>query len=111
MNTACNGLPSYREGPWKLILQADAAAGTEVQLYNLDQDPREASNLAGSESGRAAAMRQAFEQLIVAGRSTPGPIQKMMSASLGTPGRLPRRQRRKNAGTSSRPAEPAKGPQ
>jgi arylsulfatase A-like enzyme len=76
VNTACNGLPSYREGPWKLILQADAAAGTAVQLYNLDQDPREASNMAGREPERAAAMRQAFEQLIVAGRSTPGQSQK-----------------------------------
>ena len=76
VNTACNGLPSYREGPWKLILQADAATGTAVQLYNLDQDPREASNMAGREPERAAAMRQAFEQLIVAGRSTPGQSQK-----------------------------------
>jgi arylsulfatase A-like enzyme len=112
VNTACNGLPSYREGPWKLILQADAAAGTEVQLYNLDQDPREASNLAGSESGRAAAMRQAFERLIVAGRSTPGPIQKNDVRVTRYPrSPAPAAKAKKNAGTSSRPAEPAKGPQ
>lgn len=112
VNTACNGLPSYREGPWKLILQADAAAGTEVQLYNLDQDPREASNLAGSESGRAAAMRQAFEQLIVAGRSTPGPIQKNDVRVTRYPrSPAPAAKAKKNAGTSSRPAEPSKGPQ
>ena len=76
VNTACNGLPAYREGSWKLILQPDAATGTEVQLYNLDEDPREAMNLAGSETDRVAAMRRAFEQVITSGRSTPGPGQK-----------------------------------
>lgn len=76
VNTACNGLPAYREGSWKLILQPDAAAGTEVQLYHLDEDPREAMNLAGSETDRVAAMRRAFEQVITSGRSTPGPGQK-----------------------------------
>jgi len=76
VNTACNGLPAYREGSWKLILQPDAANGTEVQLYNLAEDPREAMNLAGSETDRVAAMRRAFEQVITSGRSTPGPGQK-----------------------------------
>jgi hypothetical protein len=35
VNTACQGTPSFREGPWKLVLKNDAAAKTEVELYNL----------------------------------------------------------------------------
>ncbi|HAP06319.1 MAG TPA: hypothetical protein DCR20_00715 [Planctomycetaceae bacterium] len=76
VNTACNGLPSFRDGHWKLVLQADAAAGTDVQLFNLAQDPRESTNLAATEGPRVAAMRTMFEKLITAGRSTPGPAQK-----------------------------------
>ncbi len=108
VNTACNGLPSYREGPWKLILQADAAAGTAVQLYNLDQDPREASNMAGREPERAAAMRQAFEQLIVAGRSTPGQSQKNDVRVTRYPKTsTPAAKARKKAKADPPPAEPA----
>jgi arylsulfatase A-like enzyme len=76
VNTACNGLPSFRDGQWKLVLQADAAAGTDVQLFNLAQDPRESTNLAATEGPRVAAMRATFEKLITDGRSTPGPAQK-----------------------------------
>ena len=108
VNTTCNGLPSYREGPWKLILQADAATGTAVQLYNLDQDPREASNMAGREPERAAAMRQAFEQLIVAGRSTPGQSQKNDVRVTRYPKTsTPAAKARKKAKADPPPAEPA----
>jgi hypothetical protein len=76
VNTACNGLPSFRQGPWKLILAADVEAKMEVQLYNLESDLGEKKNVAAKHPERVAEMRAAFEKLIVAGRSTPGPVQK-----------------------------------
>ncbi len=76
INTACNGVPSLRRGPWKLILERDANANTDVQLYNLDTDLGEKSNVAAENTARVAEMRALLEKLIVDGRSTPGPVQK-----------------------------------
>lgn len=76
VNTACNGVPSVRQGPWKLVLQADAAANEPVELYNLDRDIGEQQNLASLEPQRVSEMRALLEKLIVDGRSTPGAVQK-----------------------------------
>ncbi|MFO0923622.1 MAG: sulfatase-like hydrolase/transferase [Pirellulales bacterium] len=70
VNTACNGLPSYREGHWKYV------AKEEPELYNLEKDLRESENLAAQEPARVQAMQESFEKIIRAGRSTPGPQQK-----------------------------------
>jgi arylsulfatase A len=76
INTACNGIPSFRRGPWKLILAPDPAAKTDVQLYNLDTDLGETKNIAAEHAPLVAELRDQFEKTIVAGRSNPGPTQK-----------------------------------
>ena len=76
VNTAGNGLPSLRKGPWKLVLAADPQQKTKVQLYNLDDDLGEAKNLASEKPELVAEMTVLMEQLIVQGRSTPGAKQK-----------------------------------
>lgn len=76
VNTACGGTPSLREGPWKLVLAADPKRKTPVQLYQLDEDLGETTNLAGEHPERVQAMRDTLEKLIRAGRSTPGAPQK-----------------------------------
>ncbi len=49
---------AMQEGPWKLIL--DAARGTE-QLFKLDSDPGETSDLAAVETEQLQAMRQQLQ--------------------------------------------------
>jgi len=66
VNTACNGLPSYREGAWKYV------ATPIPELYHLDDDPAESVNLAQQRPDRLQEMQAAFEKIIRAGRSTPG---------------------------------------
>ena len=76
VNTACNGVPSIRRGPWKLILEEDERAKTEVQLYNLDVDLSETKNVAGDHAALVTELRSLLEKVILAGRSTPGGTQK-----------------------------------
>jgi arylsulfatase A len=76
VNTACNGVPSVRKGPWKLVLAQDATANTDVQLYNLERDLGETANVAAENSALVAEMRALLEKLITDGRSTPGAAQK-----------------------------------
>jgi len=76
VSCASNGVPGLRRGPWKLILQRDAKAGTDVQLHNLDSDLGEQTNLAAQKPELAAEMRALMERLITEGRSTPGARQK-----------------------------------
>ncbi len=76
INTSCNGIPSLREGPWKLIFSADAKQKSPVQLYNLDDDLGEKTNVAMRYPDRVASMSERMEQLITNGRSTPGVHQK-----------------------------------
>ncbi|MBK8036011.1 MAG: arylsulfatase [Verrucomicrobiaceae bacterium] len=70
VNTACGGTPSFRDGSWKYVAQA------EPELYNLDEDLAESMNVAPLHPDRVKAMQAAFEKLIRAGRSTPGAPQK-----------------------------------
>lgn len=73
VNTAANGVPSLRDGSWKLILAQDEKLGTKVQLYNLATDIGEKHNLATSEPSRVTQMKQRLETIISDGRSRPGP--------------------------------------
>ncbi|HCN79250.1 MAG TPA: arylsulfatase [Verrucomicrobiales bacterium] len=70
VNTACGGIPSYRDGAWKYV------AAAEPELYNLDEDLAETMNMAPLHPERVKAMQASFEKLIRAGRSTPGAPQK-----------------------------------
>lgn len=76
INTACNGIPSIRRGPWKLVLQPDDKANTDVQLFNLDLDLAEKINVAAENPSLVGELRTLLEKIIVDGRSTPGPVQK-----------------------------------
>jgi hypothetical protein len=51
-------------------------ATASPELYQLDEDPAEAVNLAAQHPERLREMQAAFEKLIRAGRSTPGTPQK-----------------------------------
>ena len=46
---------AMREGPWKLLAERD---GSGAQLYDLDADPRETSDLAAAEPERVARMTE-----------------------------------------------------
>lgn len=70
VSTASNGMPSFRDGQWKYV------AATVPELYNLDEDLAEATNVASLHPERLKEMKAAFEQLIRAGRSTPGEPQR-----------------------------------
>lgn len=76
VSCASIGTPGLRRGPWKLILARDAKAKTDVQLYNLDSDMGETTNLAAEKPELVAEMRALMEKLITDGRSTPGTKQK-----------------------------------
>jgi arylsulfatase A len=71
ISTAGSGAPSLRDGPWKLVVNANLA-----QLYNLADDIAETNNLAAKEKQRVADMRAQLEKYIADGRSTPGTPQK-----------------------------------
>ncbi len=71
ISTAGSGAPSLRDGPWKLVVNANLA-----QLYNLADDIAEKTNLATQQKQRVADMRSLLEKYIADGRSTPGAPQK-----------------------------------
>lgn len=76
VSCACAGTPSLRQGPWKIVFAADEKAQTAVELYNLDKDLGETTNVAAEQPALVAEMRKRMEEFIVAGRTTPGPRQK-----------------------------------
>ncbi len=76
VNTACGGMPSLRDGPWKLVLVPGKDRTVPVQLYHLDDDLGETKDLAAAQTERVRTMRAKLEELITAGRSTPGPAQE-----------------------------------
>ncbi len=76
VSCASNGVPGLRRGPWKLILEQDPKARTDVQLYNLADDIGEKTNLAAEKPELVAEMRALMEKVVTDGRSTPGGKQK-----------------------------------
>lgn len=70
VSCASSGVPSIRDGSWKLILNE------KPELYNLAEDVGETTNLADRYPDRVEAMKNLLEKLIREGRSTPGPRQK-----------------------------------
>ena len=65
-----------RGGVWKLVLATDRVMKTPVQLYHLDEDLGETTNLANLHPDRVKSMQATFEKLIRNGRTTPGVAQK-----------------------------------
>ena len=64
-------------GGWSLPDDQAAQAGLPlVQLYDMHQDPAESDNLQAKHPDRVKAMLQLLKELVAAGRSTPGPLQK-----------------------------------
>jgi arylsulfatase A-like enzyme len=76
VSCSSSGIPGLRRGPWKLILERDPKAKTDVQLYNLDNDIGEEMNLAAEKPELVAEMRALMERLVANGRSTPGTRQR-----------------------------------
>jgi len=87
---ASSGLPSLREGTWKIIFgpgaggfgtankQAanDEEAKVRVQLYDLATDLGETKNVAAEHPELVAKLTKVMEKLVNDGRSTPGPVQQ-----------------------------------
>jgi len=78
VSCSIRGIPSIRDGKWKLIL--DAVSGRRsmgdskhpVQLYNLENDLSEKYNLAPLFPDRVVHMKAMWKEMIDRGRSTPG---------------------------------------
>ncbi len=84
-----NGSFAIRSGPWKLIMcpgsggWSDPRPGSEeaehlppFQLYHLEQDPAEQTNLWGEYPSLQDSLRSLLQHQIISGRSTPGPPQE-----------------------------------
>ena len=82
VSCSMRGLPSLREGSWKLILGAGSGGWTKggeketLQLYDLATDLAETNNLAAAHPERVASMRKLMEKIVSEGRSSPGKPQK-----------------------------------
>ena len=88
-----NGILSYQKEHWKLIMSSgsggswskpggelpivsekgDSVYWKNIQLYDLDRDPGENNNLAEIKPEIAMELASELAQLIIRGRSTPGP--------------------------------------
>jgi arylsulfatase A-like enzyme len=78
VSCSARGLPSIRDGRWKLILGTGSGGcskggedGPDVQLYDLAADLGERRNLAVDLPDRVAMMKAAYDSLVAAGRSRP----------------------------------------
>ena len=83
-----HGKFAIRDARWKLVLcpgsgglwsLKDEDAVTQglplVQLYDMENDPAETTNLEARERDRVRTMIRALEQIVATGRTTPGPNQ------------------------------------
>ena len=79
-----NGHFSYRQGKWKLLLSTGSggwsngktSGGTAGQLYDMDTDPSETTNLYTSQPEVVAELLAQLESDVTRGRSTAGADQK-----------------------------------
>jgi len=55
------GHAAWNEWPWKLH-RIETAKGTQIELYNLENDPLESQNIADQNSVRAAQMKDSLEK-------------------------------------------------
>jgi arylsulfatase A-like enzyme len=78
VSQSMKGLLAVRRGPWKLIFGRGSGGWTPgndrepAQLYNLDTDPGETTNLLSSESRIASELTALMGSIVRDGRSTPG---------------------------------------
>ncbi|MBU2886173.1 arylsulfatase [Gilvimarinus agarilyticus] len=73
---------SITEGDWKLIMPGDGIVNkefpsrsipaTELELYNLKQDPAETNNVVKQHPKIVASLHNQLTEIVVSGRSTPG---------------------------------------
>lgn len=82
INQSSHGLLAFRDGPWKLIVGPGSGGWSKEtedqpgQLYNLDEDLGETTNLYNEKPEMAAALMEQLEAQIQQGRSTPGAAQE-----------------------------------
>jgi arylsulfatase A len=83
VSASSRGVPALRSGSWKYIPASGSGGWSEggdraqpVQLYDLSTDVGETTNLASAQPKKLATMQDLLEELIVAGRSTPGAPQQ-----------------------------------
>lgn len=79
INHSNHGEFAYREGAWKLVfrmsgrnLEQSRGKPTLAELYNLDSDVKEQSDLSGKHPDVVRRMTQQLVQLIARGASRPG---------------------------------------
>jgi len=90
---------AIRKGKWKLLLcrgsggwspPREAAAAKQklppVQLYNLQEDPKETTNLQADRPELVSELTVALRGIVEQGRSTPGPEQKNFGGAQWWPG-------------------------
>jgi arylsulfatase A len=82
VSAALSGTPAVRLSQWKYIPALGSGGWGEggdqsqpIQLYNLASDIGEIRNLAAQQPERVQRMQALLKNLIVKGRSTPGPDQ------------------------------------
>lgn len=91
VSQSSNGSFCIRDGPWKLAFTPDSGGWSEpkpgsaasaalprFQLYRLDTDPAERTNLAGAHMGEVARLGRAMAEAIDTGRTTPGARQAIL---------------------------------
>ena len=83
VSASIRGVPALRLGQWKYIPAPGSGGWSKgedpsqpIQVYDLANDIGETRNLAAQEPERVGRMQALLENLIVRGRSTPGPGQK-----------------------------------
>jgi arylsulfatase A-like enzyme len=88
VNHSVNGSFAIRQGPWKLCLCPDSggwsdpkpgrapAGSPPFQLFNLDQDPAETTNLYAQHPDLVDRLGHELKSQVLRGRSTPGPVEQ-----------------------------------